>query len=214
MSERELADLRRDYAAGGLSEADLDPDPVVMLRRWLEDARAARLHEPNAMVLATATEDGVPSARVVLLKGLDQDGLVFFTNRGSRKGLELERNPSCALVLPWHDLERQVRVEGVAGRLTPAEDAAYFARRPRDSQLGAWASRQSEVVDSRARLEEELTAAEQRFAEDQVPVPPFWGGYRVAPESVELWQGRHGRLHDRLRYRRAGAGWVVDRLSP
>ncbi|MGI8900219.1 MAG: pyridoxamine 5'-phosphate oxidase [Nocardioides sp.] len=219
----ELADLRREYAAGGLDEDGLALDPVTMFRRWLDDATTAGLHEPNAMVVATASPDGTPSARLVLLKGLDDRGFVFFTNYASRKGTELVSNPACALLFPWHDLERQVRVDGRATALTKDENARYFGTRPRDSQVGAWASPQSRVVGSRAELDTRYDAASTRFAEGgDVPLPPEWGGFRVAPEAVEFWQGRRGRMHDRLRYRRisrgsvpgSGQGWVVERLAP
>jgi pyridoxamine 5'-phosphate oxidase len=214
MRDRELSQLRQEYAAGGLSEADLEAEPVAMFRRWLRDAVAAGLHEPNAMVVSTVV-DGRPSSREVLLKGLDERGFVFFTNYASRKGRELAANPACALLFPWHDLERQVRVQGTACRLDEAENAAYFATRPRASQLGAWASPQSEVVGSRAELDRRYDEVVARFPEDEeVPLPPHWGGFRVAPDSVELWQGRRGRMHDRLRYRREGARWVVERLAP
>lgn len=222
MSDHELSALRRDYALGGLDEADLAPDPVTMFRRWLADATAAGLHEPNAMVVASATGDGAPSARLVLLKGLDDAGFVFYTNYASRKAEELDANPRCALLFPWHDLERQVRVEGPATRVTAEENAAYFGSRPRGSQIGAWASPQTHVVGSRTELEERYDAASARWGETQdVPLPPQWGGYRVAPEAVEFWQGRTGRMHDRLRYRRlatsvatAATGWATERLAP
>ncbi len=220
MRDRELSQLRQEYAAGGLSEADLEAEPVAMFRRWLRDAVAAGLHEPNAMVVSTVV-DGRPSSREVLLKGLDERGFVFFTNYASRKGQELAANPACALLFPWHDLERQVRVQGTASRLDEAENAAYFATRPRASQLGAWASPQSEVVGSRAELDRRYDEVAARFPEDdEVPLPPHWGGFRVAPDSVELWQGRRGRMHDRLRYRRVSdvelveTRWVVERLAP
>ncbi|WP_246456003.1 pyridoxamine 5'-phosphate oxidase [Nocardioides mesophilus] len=217
---RELAELRRDYAAGGLAEADLEPEPVPMFRRWLREATDAGLHEPNAMVVATADAEGTPSARLVLLKGLDERGFVFFTNYRSRKGTELSAHPACALLFPWHDLERQVRVDGRAAPLGEEENIAYFRSRPRASQIGAWASPQSSVVASREELDAGYAATEERFAEvEEIPLPPSWGGFRVAPEAVEFWQGRRGRMHDRLRYRRAGArdgdaGWVVERLAP
>jgi pyridoxamine 5'-phosphate oxidase len=217
VSERSLADLRREYAVGGLHERDLDPDPVVMFRRWLHDATAAGLHEPNAMVVSTVSAGGQPSSRMVLLKGLDERGFVFFTNYGSRKAVELDAEPSCALLFPWHDLERQVRVEGRAARLTERESAAYFSTRPRASQIGAWASPQSQVVGSRAELDDAYAVTADRFGDADIPVPAHWGGYCVAPEVVELWQGRRGRMHDRLRYRRdpgPGGGWVVERLAP
>jgi pyridoxamine 5'-phosphate oxidase len=216
VSETDLAALRREYSLGGLHETDVLPEPVAMFRRWMHDAVAAGLHEPNAMVVATATPSGVPSVRTVLLKGLDQRGFVFFTNYSSRKGAELAANPSCALLFPWHDLERQVRVEGRAARLTEEENATYFAIRPRGSQLGAWASPQSQVVADRAALDRAYDEVAGRFAEADVPLPPHWGGFRVAPEAVEFWQGRSGRMHDRLRYRRipADAPWTVERLAP
>jgi pyridoxamine 5'-phosphate oxidase len=211
---RELAELRREYAAGGLDEADLEAHPVAMFRRWLHDAVSAGLHEPNAVVVSTATADGVPSSRIVLLKGLSEAGFVFFTNYGSRKGAELERNPVAALLFPWHALERQVRVEGPVSRLGEAENDAYFATRPRASQLGAWASAQSCAVADRAELDRAYEDVARRFADRDVPRPAHWGGYRVEPGTVEFWQGRIGRMHDRLRYRREDGGWVVERLAP
>ena len=212
--ERDLAGLRREYAVGGLHESDLADEPIAMFRRWLHDATVAGLHEPNAMVVGSATPDGVPSTRLVLLKGLDRRGFVFFTNYASRKGDELDANPACALLFPWHDLERQVRVEGTAGRLTEAENAAYFATRPHASQLGAWASPQSQVVASREDLDRRYAEVSDRFGDADVGLPPDWGGYLVTPEVVEFWQGRRGRMHDRLRYVRDGDGWRTERLAP
>lgn len=214
----DLADLRREYAAGGLTEADLEADPMVMFGRWFAEARAAGLHEPNAMVLASVSADGQPSARMVLLKGSGPDGFRFFTNLGSRKGTELAAVPRCSLLFPWHPLERQVRVDGVATAL-PREDVAdYFAVRPRGSQLGAWASHQSRVVAGREELAASYAEVEARFAGADVPVPEEWGGFLVRPEVVEFWQGRPGRMHDRLVYRRttpgAGADWSTERLAP
>jgi pyridoxamine 5'-phosphate oxidase len=213
---RELSDLRREYAAGGLDEADLEPDPVSMFRRWMQDALRAGLHEPNAFVLATAAEVGTPGARLVLLKGLDERGFVFFTNYSSRKARELTANPRAALLFPWHQLERQVRVEGAVSRLGEAENDAYFATRPRAAQLGAWASPQSEAVPDRESLDRAYAEVEARFGTAEVPRPGHWGGYRVVPETVEFWQGRVGRMHDRLCYRRSPgvAGWLVERLAP
>ena len=207
-----VAAAREEYTAGGLAEDDLLPDPVAMFRRWYDDAHAAGLHEPNAMVVATVSADFAPSARLVLLKGVSEDGFVFYTNTGSRKGTELAGNPRCALLFPWHPLERQVRVDGVAERLPQEAVEAYFAVRPRGSQLGAWASPQSRVV-TREHLASAYAAAEERYP-DAVPVPDEWGGYVVRPEAVEFWQGRPGRMHDRLRYRRAGDDWVTERLAP
>lgn len=214
----DLAVLRKEYGAAGLSEADADPDPWVQWRRWYDDATAARLHEPNAMVVATVDPDGTPSARTVLLKGLTtarpDDGFTFFTNTASRKGRALAQESSCALLFPWHPLERQVRVEGVAVLLDPSEVETYFASRPRGSQLGAWASPQSRVVSGRAELDEAYRRAEERFAGQEIPVPPTWGGYRVRPLVFEFWQGRFGRLHDRLLYERTSTGWDITRLAP
>ncbi|QBX55995.1 pyridoxamine 5'-phosphate oxidase [Nocardioides seonyuensis] len=210
----DFAALRADYARGGLDVPDLAPDPFAMFRRWLDQAIAAGVHEPNALVLSTASAQGVPSSRMVLLKGLSEQGFVFFTNSESRKGRELAAQPACALLFPWHPLERQVRVEGTATPLGEAEVAAYFASRPRGAQLGAWASPQSRPVGSRAELAAAYAKVEERFAGTDVPVPPQWGGYVVAPEAVEFWQGRPGRMHDRLVYQRSGPGWDVVRLAP
>lgn len=216
MDARQLSDLRREYAAGGLDERDLEADPIAMFRRWMHDAVRAGIHEPNAFVLATAGGDGMPAARILLLKGLDERGFVFFTNYSSRKGHELAANPRCSLLFPWHQLERQVRVEGEAERLGDAENDAYFATRPRAAQIGAWASAQSEVVADRSVLDDAYDRAEARFGEAEIPRPPHWGGYCVRPAAVEFWQGRRGRMHDRLRYRVAvsGTGWDVERLAP
>jgi pyridoxamine 5'-phosphate oxidase len=211
----DLAALRAEYARGGLDESDLAADPVSMFRRWLAEAAAAGLHEPNAMVVSTADADGRPSSRMVLLKGLDEHGFAFFTNTRSRKGQELAANPHCSLLFPWHPLERQVRVDGTAEPLSPAAVAAYFATRPRGSQLGACASHQSQVVSGRQELTEAFDDAEARYPAE-VPVPDEWGGYVVRPDAVEFWQGRPGRMHDRLVYRRAAAedAWDVVRLAP
>lgn len=212
-----LSQMRREYAATGLDESDLAGDWLAQLSAWLQTATEAGLVEPNAMVLATAGADGRPCARTVLLKGLDERGLVFFTNYASRKATELAANPHASVVFPWHPLGRQVLVCGYVERTSRAETEAYFATRGRDSQLGAWASPQSRVVSSRAELESALAEVAARFP-GEVPAPPHWGGLRLVPETVEFWQGRSGRLHDRLRFRRAtsadGAGWVVERLAP
>lgn len=209
-----LADLRRSYTLAGLSEADAGDDPLLLFRRWFDQAAAAGVDEPNAVTLATSTPDGRPSARVVLLKGLDDRGFTFFTNYDSRKGRELAENPHAALCFLWHPLERQVRVEGTAGRIADAESDGYFASRPAGSRLGAWASAQSRVVADRGVIERQQAELERRFAGGDIPRPPHWGGLRVRPEVVEFWQGRPNRLHDRIRFTRAGTGWVRERLSP
>jgi pyridoxamine 5'-phosphate oxidase len=210
----DIAALRREYADGGLAEAALAPEPLAMFGLWFAEAHAAGLYEPNAMVVSTASVDGTPSSRMVLLKGVSEAGFVFYTNLGSRKGRELAANPRCSLLFPWHPLERQVRVEGPATALSPEDVAAYFATRPRGAQLGAHASRQSRPVADRAELEAAYDDAATRFADSDVPVPDEWGGYRVRPEVVEFWQGRPGRMHDRLVYRRVAEGWLVERLAP
>ena len=208
-----LAALRRDYTAVGLDAADLAGTWHEQLARWLADAVAAELTEPNAVVLATADSHGRPSGRTVLLKQYDERGLTIFTNYTSRKGRELDANPFGSLVLPWVELQRQVIASGHVVRVSPEESAAYFRSRPRGAQLSAWASHQSSVISSRAELERRRTELEQRFGDD-IPVPDFWGGYRLEPETVEFWQGRPDRLHDRLQFRRDGERWVVERLSP
>jgi pyridoxamine 5'-phosphate oxidase len=207
------ADLRREYAAGGLAEGDLPPDPFTLFQRWYDDAVAAGIYEPNAMVVASVSGDGGPSSRLVLLKGFSDQGWVFFTNLGSRKGTELRANHHCALLFPWHPLERQVRVDGTAHELPRAEVETYFATRPRGAQLGAHASHQSREVDSRQDLDAAWAEADAAYPDD-VPVPEEWGGFRVEPAAVEFWQGRPGRMHDRLVYRRDGASWATVRLAP
>lgn len=210
----DIAAARQEYTRGGLTESDLLDDPLSMFGRWYAEAREVGVHEPNAMVVATASADGAPSARLVLLKGFSDDGFVFFTNTHSRKGDELAANPSCALLFPWHPLERQVRVDGVAEPLPQEAVDAYFAQRPRSSQIGAWASHQSRPVAGREELAHEYAAVESRFDGTEVPTPEEWGGYLVRPAVVEFWQGRPGRMHDRLVYRREGAGWRTERLAP
>jgi len=209
-------EMRRAYREGELAEAAAGDDPIALFRSWIEEARGSgAVLEPNAMTLATADPDGTPSARMVLLKEVGDDGaFVFYTNRESRKGAELAARPRAALVFWWEALERQVRVEGAVEQTTDAETAAYYATRPRESRIGAWASRQSRAISGRSELEGQFHDADAAHPGDDVPVPPWWGGYRVVPDAVEFWQGRTGRLHDRLRYERAGDGWSRVRLQP
>ena len=210
-----LADLRKEYSLAGLAEADLAREPFRQFEKWFQEAEAAKLPEPNAMLLATADADGRPSARTVLLKGLDGRGFVFYTNYESRKGRELADNARAALLFPWISLERQVIVEGPITRVSREEADAYFHSRPRASQIGAWASPQSTVVAGRAVIEESFRTVEKKYEGREIPLPPQWGGFRLSPETVEFWQGRRSRLHDRLRYRReAGGDWTVERLAP
>jgi pyridoxamine 5'-phosphate oxidase len=210
-----LDDLRREYTQRGLREEDLAPDPFTQFGAWFDEVVQADIREPNAMTLATAAPDGRPSARMVLLKGVDAHGFAFFTNYESRKGAELTVNPRAALVFFWVQLERQVRVEGRVERLSAEESDAYFASRPEGSQLGAWASQQSAVLPDRGPLEARYEELRAQYEGHEIPRPPFWGGFRVVPETVEFWQGRVNRLHDRLRYRRQDDdSWVVERLSP
>lgn len=233
-----IADLRREYALGGLRRADLEPDPLVQFRKWFDQATGARASgrvrkfliglyksllmvagaqpmDVNAMTLATADPQGRPSARIVLLKGLDERGFIFYTNYGSRKGQELAGNPQAALVFYWAEQERQVCVAGQVSQLPPAESQAYFRSRPRGSRLAAWASHQSEVLADRAALEASYRQYEAQYPGPDVPLPPYWGGYVLAPTRLEFWQGRPNRLHDRFRYtRQTDHRWLIERLSP
>jgi pyridoxamine 5'-phosphate oxidase len=214
MTLPDIAAIRTDYARAGLREGDLDASPIVQLQKWLAEAIAAGHPEPTAMTLATVSAEGEPSARVVLVKGIDA-GLVFFSNYESAKAKDLAAHPRAAANLFWVLLERQVRVNGVVSKIARAETEAYFASRPFESRLGAWASAQSTVIADRAELEAKMAALRARYpAGSDIPCPPFWGGYRLVPDRVELWQGRPSRLHDRLRYTRNGDAWRIERLSP
>jgi pyridoxamine 5'-phosphate oxidase len=197
-----------------MDERDVDPDPIVQLSRWLDEAEREGVRDWDAMVVATASGEGDPSARVVLLRGVDEHGLRFYSNYESAKGRDLDENPRAALVLHWREQGRQVRVHGTVTRMTPEESVAYWANRPLASRLSAWASRQSQPVADRAVLEATVAEVAERFGDEDVPLPPFWGGYLVEPDEIELWQHRDDRLHDRLRYRRDGGAWAMERLQP
>ena len=210
-----IADLRRDYALASLELSDVVSDPIEQFTRWFANATDAAIVEPNAMTLATVSDDGWPDARIVLLKGVDARGFTFFTDHRSQKGRDLLSHPQAALVFLWQELERQVRIRGLVMRLSDAESAAYYDSRPRGSRIGAWASQQSSVIADRAALETRVQEIETRFqGESAPPKPPHWGGYIVQPVQVEFWQGRRSRLHDRIRYRRQDGAWIRERLSP
>jgi pyridoxamine 5'-phosphate oxidase len=212
---KSVADLRIVYPDGQFDEQSILPDPIAQFQLWLDEAIAAQHIEPNAMTLATIDPNGKPSARIVLLKGLDERGFVFYTNYESRKGQALAHNPAAALVFYWDKLSRQVRVEGTVAKISAEASDAYFASRPRDSQLGTWASHQSTPLPDRASLHAKAQAVNEKFANDSIPRPPYWGGYRLTPDYLEFWQGRPSRLHDRLTYTlQADGTWEIGRLSP
>lgn len=210
----DIGDMRRDFESEGLDREQLDSDPVRQFEHWFNDAREAGILEPNAMSLATTGGDLQPDLRTVLLKYFDQQGFVFYTNYGSRKAAELEENPKGALLFPWIGLNRQVIVQGEVTRVSKAESLRYFASRPRGSQLGAWVSEQSRVISSRGMLEQKVAEIKRKFGDREVPLPSFWGGYRVVPHRIEFWQGRPSRLHDRFEYLRSHDGWTIQRLQP
>ena len=206
---------RYEHAARGLRRRDLDPDPIKQFSNWFTAAIEAEIRDVNAMSLATAGRDAKPSVRVVLLKGFDQDGFVFFTNYESEKGVQLEANPYASLAFYWIELDRQIRIAGKTEKTSRQESEGYFHSRPIGSQLGAWASRQSEVLDGRRVLDARMVEMTERFGDNPIPLPPHWGGYRVEPDTMEFWQGRPNRLHDRFRYRRQTDGsWLIERLAP
>ena len=211
----DIAGLRHEYIGEGLRRADLDPNPIKQFDTWFAAAIKAGIRDANAMSLATATTEGKPSVRVVLLKTFDEAGFVFFTNYLSSKGRNLDENPRAALVLYWMEVERQIRIEGTIEKVSREESEAYFRTRPFGAQIGAWASQQSEVLDARRVLDARLAEMTQRFAGGDIPLPPHWGGYRLKPQTIEFWQGRTNRLHDRLRYtRQSNDSWLIDRLAP
>lgn len=212
---KDLADMRREYRIKPLHREDLDPDPYRQFDRWFNEATKVEAMDANAMSIATATADGQPSIRTVLLKYYDATGFVFYTNLDSRKAVEIAANPQVALLFYWHELHRQVKITGVATKISAADTLRYFSRRPRDSQLGAWVSQQSSIISARSILENKFAEMKMKFANGEVPLPSFWGGYRVKPACMEFWQGRESRLHDRFRYQETETNrWTVDRLAP
>ena len=210
----DLAEFRKEYSDRGMHREELHADPMRQFELWFQQAIELQLHEPNAMTLATVDTDGMPYQRTVLLKYFDDDGFVFFTNYSSRKAKQIAENPRVSLLAPWITLERQVIIQGRAEKISTAESLKYFSSRPRDSQLGAWVSNQSEVITSRKFLMQKLNEIKEKFQHGEIPLPSFWGGYRVVPEKIEFWQGGPARLHDRFLYRREGDAWAIDRLAP
>jgi pyridoxamine 5'-phosphate oxidase len=214
LTKESLQNLRQDYRSAELSEQDIDQNPIAQFKTWFQQALDAQLYEPNVMTLATASAEGVPSARIVLLKGFDEEGFVFYTNYESHKGRELQENPRAALVFFWAELERQVRIEGTVSKVDPAVSTAYFHSRPHGSQIGAMVSPQSQVIKSRTELENHIVILKEKYDGQEVPRPAHWGGYVVKPSTIEFWQGRPSRLHDRIRYKFIEGTWIIDRLAP
>ncbi len=210
----DIGELRRDYTQRGLDLPDLDPDPFAQFELWFKQAQEADLLEPNALILSTVSPEGAPYQRTVLLKYFDRDGLVFFTNYGSRKAQHMAGNAQVSLLFPWYPLERQVAIAGIASKISAAESLRYFSSRPRGSQLGAWVSQQSTIISSRQLLEMQFEKMKEKFLNQEIPLPEFWGGYRVKPTSFEFWQGRSSRLHDRFLYSLKDRDWAIARLSP
>ncbi len=210
----DVSDIRRDYGRGTLDIGDLRPDPIEQFKHWFDEAVAAKIVDPNAMSLATATPQGETTLRTVLLKGYGHDGFVFFTNLESTKAQQIAQNPHVSLLLPWLPLERQVIINGTAARISMVEVARYFVSRPRESRIAAWVSPQSKVIDARRMLEAKFEEMVRKFGEGEIPLPSFWGGFRVTPRTIEFWQGGHHRLHDRFLYSRAGDSWTIARLAP
>jgi pyridoxamine 5'-phosphate oxidase len=214
LTKESLQNLRQEYRSAVLSEQDIDQNPIVQFKIWFQQALDAKLYEPNVMTLATATANGIPSARIVLLKGFDEQGFVFYTNYDSHKGRELQENPRAALVFFWAELERQVRIEGEVCKVAPEVSTEYFHSRPHGSQIGAMVSPQSQVIKSRDELENHIVILKEKYANQVVPRPDHWGGYIVKPTNMEFWQGRPSRLHDRIRYKFVDGSWIIDRLAP
>lgn len=213
-TKESLQNLRQEYRSAELLEQDIDQNPLQQFKKWFEQALEAKLHEPNVMTLATASPNGIPSARIVLLKGFDHEGFTFYTNYDSHKGRELSENPHAALVFFWAELERQVRIEGIVSKVKPELSTAYFHSRPKGSQIGAMVSPQSQVISSRKELEHHISILKDQYADQVVPRPEHWGGYVVKPTYIEFWQGRPSRLHDRIRYKLVEGNWIIDRLAP
>jgi pyridoxamine 5'-phosphate oxidase len=214
VSSDDVSRVRKEYSRHSLDELDVELNPFVQFHHWYEEANNAALPEPNAMVLATASAEGRPSARVVLLKAFDERGFVFFTNYEGRKSAEMAANPQAALLFFWAELHRQIRIEGSVERTSKQESEQYFSSRPFESRLSAWASRQSSVIPSRSYLEQKMSDLKDRYKNQEIPLPPFWGGFRLQPQAFEFWQGRENRLHDRIRYLLRGGVWEIERLSP